>query len=645
MRRRTGFIASAIAVTFSLLALIAPTTAQAVGHDAAAHSSVVNRATVNASVVAAGIVATGTDDFTFSSWHSDLVLGRDADGRSTLTTTETIVADFPDFDQNRGIRRAIPTHYDGHTTDIDIVSVTDETGSARNYDAETSDDDGEFLEITIAADDYVHGAQTYVITYTQRNVTLFPDDAADNEFYWEVNGTGWAQPFGSVTATLSMDAALADALNGQASCFQGSASSGSQCVSLEKTETAGGTNFEADAGELGPHEGLTIVVGFDEGTFVPRDDSFLANPFPTIGLIGGILAVLTAIAAWVVRLTRWRNAPGRPTIIAEYLPPKGVNLLVSGDIAGVTTTSMPAQLLSFAVRGNVRVLEAKGKGHYILELVHADGLEAAELALLTDLMPGLTPGTRLDLKKTSSTVTAKIQKHLATVRKTVVSMGLREHKGGALRSWLIAGGVFSLVLAFVGSIGAFATEVAGLWPVLTIFCGVIGFIATLAATAVVRPLTAAGAELRDYLAGLRLYIDLAEADRLRVLQSPAGALTSPYRPVIDSSAVPMPGLDAPDSELKIVKLYERVLPFAVLFGLEKNWSKVLGDYYARVNAEPDWYVGTNGFNAALFATGIGAFASSTTAAWSGSSGSSTSSGFSGGGSVGGGGGGGGGGGV
>ena len=253
---------------------------------------------------------------------------------------------------------------------------------------------------------------------------------------------------------------------------------------------------------------------------------------------------------------------------------------------------MPAQLLSFAVRGNVRVLEATGKGHYILEFVHADGLESGELALMNDLMPGLTPGTRLDLKKTSSTVTAKIQKHLATVRKAVVSMGLREQKGGTLRSWLIAAGVFSLALALVGSIGALATEVAGLWPLLTMFCGIIGFIVTLAATAVVRPLTAAGSELRDYLAGLRLYIDLAEADRLRVLQSPTGALTSPYRPVADTVAVPVAGLDAPDSELMIVKLYERVLPFAVLFGLEKSWSKVLGGYYDRVNAEPDWYVGT-----------------------------------------------------
>ena len=47
---------------------------------------------------------------------------------------------------------------------------------------------------------------------------------------------------------------------------------------------------------------------------------------------------------------------------------------------------------------------------------------------------------------------------------------------------------------------------------------------TLVALADVRPLTEHGREPRDHLEGLRLYIRLAEADRLRVLQSPSGAL-------------------------------------------------------------------------------------------------------------------------
>jgi hypothetical protein len=83
----------------------------------------------------------------------------------------------------------------------------------------------------------------------------------------------------------------------------------------------------------------------------------------------------------------------------------------------------------------------------------------------------------------------------------------------------------------------------------------------------------------------------------------------------------------------------------VLFGQEKDWSGVLGEYYDRSGSQPDWYVGPGPFNAAYFASGVSAFASTTTASWSGSPSSSSSSGAGGGGSVGGGGGGGGGGGV
>ena len=133
---------------------------------------------------------------------------------------------------------------------------------------------------------------------------------------------------------------------------------------------------------------------------------------------------------------------------------------------------------------------------------------------------------------------------------------------------------------------------------------------------------------------------------MRVLQSPDGALRSPYRPTDATPASFHPSLQLDSSQqLDVLKLSERLLPYAALFGLEKQWSAVLGDYYARSGAEPDWYLGTGAFNAAYFGATIASFSSSaSTSSWAGTAGSSGSSGFSGG-SVGGGGGGGGGGGV
>jgi uncharacterized membrane protein len=92
----------------------------------------------------------------------------------------------------------------------------------------------------------------------------------------------------------------------------------------------------------------------------------------------------------------------------------------------------------------------------------------------------------------------------------------------------------------------------------------------------------------------------------------------------------------------VVKLYEKLLPYAVLLGLETEWAKVLGTYYENLGSSPEWYGGSTAFNAGLFASSMSALSSTAASAYSGSS-SSSSSGFSGGGGSSGGGGGGGGG--
>ena len=111
----------------------------------------------------------GVQDFEFASYSADFYLDRDAAGHSTLTTVETFVATFPGFDQNHGMQRAIPMDYQGAPTDPSVISVTDEKGTARPFT--TATDSNGFLVVTSREDNFVHGSQTYVFTYTQRNVT------------------------------------------------------------------------------------------------------------------------------------------------------------------------------------------------------------------------------------------------------------------------------------------------------------------------------------------------------------------------------------------------------------------------------------------------------------------------------------------
>ncbi|WP_448809534.1 DUF2207 family protein [Agromyces bauzanensis] len=574
----------------------------------------------------------GVDDFTFASFDAVYELSRDDARRSVLDTTETLVAVFPDFDQNRGIRRAIPLRYQGHPTDISVSSVTDETGRARPFEVER-DEEGEFLLITIRADDYVHGEQTYVITYRQHNVTLEPDNADVDEFYWDVNGTGWAQPFGRVGAELRMSADVAEGFTGAVSCYRGYSGSTTPCESLT-TSDASPQVVTAEAANLGPYENLTIAVGFDPATFQPRDESFGASAAAIAGAVGAGGAIAALIAAIALRMTRWRDHPGRGTIIAQYEPPR-VSALVSADLVGQPGKGVTATILERAVDGELRIVET-GRKRYAVEFMGGEAGDADARSVVSALYGGHPyPGATKDLKSSDTSLGKRLLAIRQRVRKDVVASGLRRRPDLGRRVLLgIGSGLFATASVVFGII-AIDDNRGGAWPVLLFVAAILAAIATLIAVADVRPLTEAGRELRDHLEGLRLYIRLAEADRLRVLQSPSGAMR------VDRPAVSTTTLDP----AVVLKLNERLLPYAVLFGLEREWSRELAALYEQRGESPSWYAGRDGFNAGAFAASVSSFSSASSSSWSGSSSSSSSSGSGGGGSSGGGGGGGGGGGV
>jgi uncharacterized membrane protein YgcG len=579
----------------------------------------------------AASVTTGVQDFEFASYSADFYLDRDSGGHSTLKTVETFVATFPDIPQNHGMKRAIPMDYLGAPTDLSFESVTDGNGNPRPFTTET--DDNGFLVVTSREDNFVHGNQTYVFTYTQRNVTRLFEDTNKDEFYWDTNGTGFLQPFGTVSARVHVPAALSEALVPGESCYQGAEKSTDKCP-IERAADADGQVFTVAVEGIGPGQNVTVVVPFKANTFVPRDSSFFGSPLGFIQLGTMLVSFFALVWAIVLRRTRLADAPGRPTIIAEYSPPAGLDVVTAAVILKKTSRAAAAEILDLAVTRKIRLLDAISQGFFskkevfTLELLDSSELTGPARDLAKAIFgEGLVGGTRYTISSSDTTLSAKVRSLIQRATNATTSDGLRKRGtakygvGAALVAMLAATG------AILTGVGLLNGSLGGAVPFLLFIPPVIVLVIVFALVART-PLTAEGSELRDHLKGLELYIRLAEADRLKMLQSPTGA-----------ERTQAPG----DDPSQVVKVYEKLLPYAVLFSLEREWAVELGKYYTE--ASPDWYSGSGPFNAVLFASGISGLSTTAASSYSGSSSSSSSGGSGGGGFSGGGGGGGGGGGV
>jgi uncharacterized membrane protein YgcG len=250
---------------------------------------------------------------------------------------------------------------------------------------------------------------------------------------------------------------------------------------------------------------------------------------------------------------------------------------------------------------------------------------------MLDAVFGLAPepGRRIRLGSDSADVTGRFTSLSASAVGELHTAGLTEKQDRGLPGAAFGVALAAVVIAAVCAVFA-AMGDALLWiPLAAVVVAIIAGVVTVATWRSRDRVTAAGAPIRDQLIGLRDYLELAEADRIRMLQSPDGAeRTGP-----DSAAV--------------LHLYERLLPYAIIWGIEKEWAEVLETQATATDASLDWYRGPHAFSTAQF---VGVMAASRAAAappapaWASSGGSSFSGGSMGGGFSGGGAGGGGGGG-
>ena len=585
-----------------------------------------------AAIVLAGLYAphaqaASRNNFRISSYDIQYELSRHSEGFSVLTTTEHITADFPLTNENHGIERAIPTSYDGHPVSLSIEEVTDEFGSSIPY---TTSENGDIRVLRIGdADEYVHGTQQYQIRYTQRDVTRYFGSNDRDEWYWDTNGTEWRVPIDSLTVTATLDPSLASARRGEQFCYRGRASSTDRCT-LVASDTASNV-YTVTATDLSAGENVTLALGFTKGTFA----AYVMSTSQKIAMIWPVLQVITTILAMMIvtlltassRRRSLRTSETKP-IVAEYIPPRDTSVTVASQLVATSQVRpvFSAQLLDLAVRRVIAIIETRKKSlfraaEYDIE-VRADVslILEEEREILSDMF-GRVPvvGDRVALSSLKNNIS-----YASRTRDNTRKVKALINDTYGLRAPSPATSKF------------FYRWAIGLLIVAVLMLSIPLAVAALTAYSIgrtIRPLTDKGLALRRYLLGLDVYIKASETRRLAFLQGPDTAEKIGY--AID-----------PSDPSQLVKLYERTLPYAVLFGREKEWSKRLGEFYQVTQANPEWYAGNDVFNAVVFSATIHNFsqASSVASGYSAGASSSSTGGSSGGGFSGGGGGGGGGGG-
>ncbi|MBQ6393873.1 DUF2207 domain-containing protein [Candidatus Saccharibacteria bacterium] len=618
--------------------------------------------------------SSSTNNFYFTNSTFDYYLEPSGD-TTKMHVVEVLTAVFPETNQNHGITRAIPyTNQDGKNTTIKNTSSLN-LSVTRNGVAEkiskTEKKDSAYIFYIGDSNTYVHGEQTYILEYDFYNVITEFDNSKNNvsgqkdaiksfqELYWDTNGTGWSQRFDNLTATLHLDEKSFSSINNDSiSCYVGHYGASGKSSRCETTSDPKKYTVSFKTTNLKAGENLTFAIDFKPNTFP------VAEPLKNYTLvIVTIFIIILCIIILAISIKKWlkKGLPKRKYyknlfIKPEYVPLKNVTvaeaeqlLLKSGKKSYVAT------LLELAVSGKIVLVKGESKGlskkpTWKILVKDTSNLTTPQknvLKILNGSNNNVYDGLEIEVKKhTATSSLASLAMRYSTsavdlLREQNLLEGANTKQAKTTKAGTVITVVFVLFFIFNAVVVLSDTSSLNLTlfldngylvgkeslPIIIALCIISTIISTIiigSKTSRYSRLTEKGLDANAYLEGLRLYIKMAEQDRIKFLHSVEGADTS---------------------NEGIVKLYEKLLPYAILFGLEDSWMENLNKYYQLAeNYDPTWYSGTDYFTIAAFSTMNRDLYSSVYSSSTISSSSSSSSGGGGGGFSGGGGGGGGGGG-
>ena len=554
-----------------------------------------------------------------------------------LTVSETIAVQAEGSEIKRGIYRDFPTEYTngaGLRVRVSFTPVAvDRDGHPEPYHLKN---EGNGIRVYIGQEDVflAPGPYTYTLTYqTSRQIGFFADY---DELYWNVTGNGWSFPIDNASATITLPPGTPILRHAVYTGPQGATAQ-----AAEVTEQSGNSISFRTTAPLAPREGLTVAVAWPKGVVTPPNDVDktlrLVQDNLTLLLAGA--GMLLLLGYYLVVWYRVGRDPEPGTIIPRFEPPKGFNPAAARFVLrmGSDHKGFASALVDMAVQKYLVI--AEDKGTFTLERTKAGGqqsLSGCEKKVADKLFAG---GDRLELKSSNhATIQGAISALDKGLRDGFEALHFRRN-----RIYLLPGvGITLLILltillgaqdkgaaGFLGvwlsiwTIGCYvllvqtrnAWKAAAAGPSLlakgaalfltffslpflaawvfamaalgatTSYSSVAGLMAVISLNLLFYHLlkapTILGRKVMDQLEGLKLYLSVAEKERLNLLNPPE----------------------------KTPELFERFLPWALALDVEQEWSEQFSEVLARAGTESDyhpaWYTGHDSFTAHSLAASLG----------------------------------------
>ena len=511
-----------------------------------------------------------------------------------IAVGERIRYDFGD-ENRHGIFRTIPMIKTNKEGKKFVLTFSDFSVDAYPFTKTTS---GETLTLKIGdPDKTISGVHTYDILYKAAGaLTYFSDH---DELYWNITGNDWPVPIDAVVARIELPAEVAKA-DLRVACFTGS--SGSTDTNCDTSYASGVVTIQTNR-QLAAYDGMTAVIGFPKGLVAVVEPEEYIQFWQTLWgkmLLGFIIIIAFLwyiVSPLILPFLWWKYGRDPKPVIGEasawFEAPKGKGGrgLTPGETGTLTderadNADITATIIDMARRGYMKIIEkTKGDIHLekVVSTVAGDSLEPFEKTLFNGIF------------KDNDNITLKTANLIKTVTDTK----------NTLYDAVVAEGFFpknpqSIRTAF--SVGSVVALITG-----------------------------------NFLLFFSLIFFGYHMPRKTIIGAGAAAMARALKNFIISQERQF------TFQAEKQMLFEKMLPFAIAFGVEKIWAARFAEMHLK---PPDWYSGYSGsrFNTVVFASTLHNTSSGIShAATPTSSSSGFSSGFSGGGSSGGGGGGGGGG--